>query len=107
LPIGFAACLEAYYNRTPGKPQPFGDAPAGRLDRRFEQHAAALRRLPLQALRKTGAGADRIGQALARQHEGAAPLFGPEHAILHQCGDGAAHRMAVDAIALGQCNFRW
>ena len=54
-----------------------------------EQHDMPFRRLSLQARRKPRAGADRIGQPLARQDEGAAPLLGPQHAVLHQGGDMA------------------
>ncbi len=34
--------------------------------------------------------------------KGAAPLLGTKHALPHQCRDRAAHRMPVDAEALGQ-----
>jgi hypothetical protein len=73
-----------------------------RLPPAFEQARARRSGLIAEAGGKAGAFADRVAQPLAAADEGAAALFGAQHAFLFERGDGGAHGVAIHAVALGQ-----
>jgi hypothetical protein len=105
-PVRFGQRFQPHHLRVFGKPERLRRPLVGGLQRVAEQNAAPVLRLSPQALRKAGPHADRIGKAPPSFDEGAAPLLGAQHALLHQRGDRAAHGMAVDAEPLGQRHFR-
>ena len=97
--VGLAECLQAHDVGA------LAQGPAPRRRARLAASTAmaragcrAVRALCLAGLSKSVFGRRSDRTAVCAQHKGAAPLLGAQHAVLHQCGDGAAHGMTVDAI---------